>query len=59
MSKSAKSEKTKITVSFRIDPDIQEQATQKLLRESVLRKERITFSAKVEELIKEWLKRKD
>lgn len=58
MTKAEKSKKTKITVSFRIDPDLHKDAIVQCMKESIARKERLNFSKKMEELISEWLGKK-
>jgi hypothetical protein len=58
MAKVEKSKKTKITVSFRIDPDLHKDAVVQCMREGVAKKERINFSKKMEELVAEWLGKK-
>ena len=59
MAKVLKSEKSKIPASYKIDPDLYKKATEKCLKESLASGKRITLSAKVEELIREWVAKKD
>ncbi len=44
--------------SYKIDPDLYKKATEKCLKESLISGKRITLSAKVEELIREWVAKK-
>ena len=58
MAKNLKSEKSKMPASYKIDPDLYKKATEKCLKESLVSGKRITLSAKVEELIREWVAKK-
>ena len=55
--KVTKSDKSKVSASYKIDPELYKKAFEKCLKESLAQKKRITLSAKVEELIREWLER--
>ena len=57
MGKITKSDKSKVSASYKIDPDLYRKAFERCLKESLAQKKRITLSAKVEELIREWLDR--
>ena len=50
-----KSPKSKIATSFRCDPDIYEKAIKKCLRISLNADRRLTLSAKLEELLTQWV----
>jgi hypothetical protein len=58
MAKADKPVNKKIPASLKIDPDIYQKAVERCLRESLSTKSRVTFSSKVEELIKKWLDKK-
>lgn len=58
MSKAEKSIKKKYSASYRIDFDLYEKCQEKCHRESIAKKERITLSSVVEDLLREWASRK-
>jgi hypothetical protein len=58
MAKAGKPAKKKIPASIKIDPDLYERAVEKCLRESLSTKTRVTFSSKVEDLVRDWVSKK-
>ncbi|HEV2478926.1 MAG TPA: hypothetical protein VGS79_04655 [Puia sp.] len=58
MSKAEKSIKKKYSASYRIDFDLYEKCQEKCHLLSIDKKERITLSAVVEGLLKEWVVKK-
>lgn len=58
MAKAAKSDKSKITVSFRVDPDLHARAEKRLIEEMAKAGKIISFSAKMEDLIRAWVESK-
>ncbi len=59
MAKAAKSIKSKVTRSYKIDPDLYEEAVRKCMKESLAlskgKLKSIKLSSKVEELIRDWV----
>jgi hypothetical protein len=58
MPKRAKSLKSKVSASFKIDPDLLEKARARCHQLSIELKRDISFSSKVEDLIRGWLEGK-
>jgi hypothetical protein len=58
MAKAVKSIKSKVTTSFKIDPDLRDKANKKCHQESIETNRRVTLSAKLEELVRIWVEKK-
>jgi hypothetical protein len=56
MAKDTKSHKTKVTTSFRIDPDLLATAHKICRKLNAQNDEDVSFSSRLEELVKGWIK---
>jgi hypothetical protein len=58
MANAAKSIKSKVTTSFRVDPDLLDKARRKCHQESIDTNKKVTLTLKFEEFLRNWVEKK-